>query len=493
MRYSINKSWLLVSLVVTIITVGGCGGGGGGSFAAGGGIGGTGIGTITGFGSVIINDTRTFDINDDTKIFLDGEEISESVLMQNGPGFVAQFIVDDSVSQDFTSGQAVTIRADNLVKGPVTNIDPLKVLEQTVVVTSDTLLVDVPLNDIGSVGLGGILEVSGYADANNIIQATRIQFKAGGSLEWKLTGPVNTVVLNASFKIGDQSVELNGVVPRDCDDGLQVGDLVEVKASDIPGFVAGDPLDSVLDVECETPGLEIPGGVTTGVLEAEIEGLVTALSCTGGDFEVNGQCVAIKPLIEFEGGDVGDIVLGVKLEAEGSLDVATGILSADEIEFRENRVRIEAPLAPGDVVGNTITIMSIPVLATSLSEDEDNILGGGLSTESQVEIKGFVDSGGQVLATEMKITRPGDPRLDDVRLRGPVDNILSPTFEILGVTVDVSTATSIDDERVEPPVPLNMLQFFDALTAGALLVEVNGGTYNAAQNLITNGEIEIED
>ena len=161
------------------------------------------------------------------------------------------------------------LKAENLVKGPVTGINPLRVLEQIVVADGNTLLVDMG-GDIANLQVGDIAEVSGYADIDNVIQATRIQRKAAGILVWKLVGPVNTVVANTSFRIGTQQVVLNGVVPRDCDGGLQEGDLVEVEATANPVFMPGDPLDSVTDVECETPGLSIPGDAD-GPLEAEVE------------------------------------------------------------------------------------------------------------------------------------------------------------------------------------------------------------------------------
>jgi hypothetical protein len=490
---NVNKAASVLALPLLGLAIAGCGGGGGGGGGgsiAGGGIGGTGIGTITGFGSVIINDTRTFGITGETGLFIDGVAVSEPELEQTGEGLVTRVIVSDDVSADFTSGTALTVEAENIVKGPVTGISPLQVLEQTVVVNGDTLLVDMA-GDIGNVNIGDIVEVSGYADSANVIQATRVQRKAGGTLVWKLTGPASAVVANTSFEIGNQRVVLNGVVPRDCNGGLASGDLVEVKADPIPGFVSGDDLDSTWDVECETPGLSIPDG-SGDSLEAEVEGLVTFIT-SASDFRVNGQRVVTNAATQFEGGGPQDIVLGVKLEAEGRLDTATGILTAEEIEFRETRFRIEGPVQPGDVDTDqdTLVILGITVSGNSLTEDEDGIFTAGLPGNTQVEVNGYVDSSGNAIATELRDRGAADP--GDVRLRGPAENLLPlSSFDILGVTVDVDSAVSIQDERVEPPQVLDAVQFFNAIGNGTP-VQVQGGTYNPGPNTITGGEIEIED
>ncbi len=490
MHFPVQKIFPAMFLVVAILAFSACGGGGVGT-VAGGGIGGTGIGTITGFGSVIINDIREFDIDTETEIFRDGDPITQGELEQpDNEGMVAQVDVGDDVSDDFTSGTAVTINIDNLVKGPVTSLSPLQVLRQTVVVNADTSLVNITGGNVANLQIGASVEVSGYANSDNVIQATRIEQQAA-LLVWKLTGPVNTVIANTSFRIGSQTVELNGVVPRDCGTGLQDGDFVEVKATPIPAFTSGDPLDTVTDVECEDPGLDIPAGAS-GTIEAEVEGLVTAIT-NPGDFRVNGQRVVTTAGTRFEGGGAQDIVLGTKLEAEGTLNTATGILTAEEIEFRETRIRIIAPVQPGDVDtgADTLTIITIPVSANSLTKDENGIFSAGLTGSRQIEINGFVDSAGQVIATEVKNIAPAD--FSDVRLRGPAEMLMpNVSFAIAGVTVNVATAVSISDERVEPPADLTPALFFAAISSGTP-VQVEQGTFNPGPDTITFGEIEIED
>jgi hypothetical protein len=122
----------------------------------------------------------------------------------------------------------------------VTGVNPLQVLEQTVVVNGDTLLV-VMAGDIGNANIGDIVEVRGYVDNANVIQAAHLQRKAGGPLVRKPTGPASAVVASTSIDIGNQRVVLNGVLPRDCNGALARG-LPVILWREItrrPGYAAG--------------------------------------------------------------------------------------------------------------------------------------------------------------------------------------------------------------------------------------------------------------
>jgi hypothetical protein len=195
----------------------------------------------------------------------------------------------------------------------------------------------------------------------------------------------------------------------------------------------------------------------------------------------------------FEGGAAEDIIVGVKLEAEGDLNTNTGILTASKIRFRETRVRIEAPLnVPGGGLGSSFIIMDvITVITNPLTGDDDGLVdGSGTTGNQQVEVRGFVDGSGDVIATEVR--ERGSADLTNVRLRGPIDNIVNPTFEILGVTVDTATAASIFDDTVSPAQSINATTFFNRVSDG-IPVQVDNGTFSSGPPIITNGDIEIED
>jgi hypothetical protein len=494
------RKLILTGVAAALVALTGCGSGGG-SVAGTGGIGGTGIqvagvglGTTTGFGSVIINDVREFAIDDQTQIFRDDQPITEAELELEGKGFATYLEVGPDVSADFTSGTAVTITLTNNLKGPVTSLAPLTVLGQNLVVTSDTLLAD--LGSIADLAVGDEVEVSGYSDASNVVQATRLQRKVGGIPVWKLTGSASNVT-PAGFDIGAQSVQLNGVVPRDCDSGLANGDRVEVKAANDPAFVAGDPMTTVTDVECKPAGLPVPADPAGTSLQAEVEGLVTSIT-SESDFVVSGQRVQTTGATVVEGGTLAaDLVPGARLEAEGILDTTTGILSVEKISFRETRVRIEAPVdVPGAGLGGSFNIMDvIQVSTTPLTQDDDGLLDGSSAPGSkQVEVRGFVDSDGSVFANEIRDRGSAD--FADVRLRGPATDTCDPLtadveFAILGVIVDTADpGTAFSDTN---GAALNQNELCSRIIVGTP-VQVENGTFSSPPARIdAAGSIQIED
>lgn len=477
----------LINLFLFVLLIAGCGDGSDNNFLASvGGVGGTGTGTITGFGSIIINDTKRFDVNASTTINLDSEAITESQLAE---GMIVQVDIGKDVSADFSTGTALLIEAATVVKGFVTSVTPLQVLNQDILVTGDTVLANIPSSDIALLSIGDEVEVYGYADHNNVFQASRIDLKSGGIDIWKLTGTVSNLVADTSFVIGTQTVEFNNSLLVDCGTALGTplvnGDQVAIKASTDVGFSPGSALTTVISVECPLPGLHIPAD-SPAVMNAQVEGFVNALYASPSEFEVNGQSVFVNDVTEYLGGTFEDIEVGVRLEAEGDLDTSTGILTADKIRFRDTRVRIEAPVASAAVIaGESLTIMGIKVTATISTVDRDNVISTGVA-DQQVEVRGFIDNSGAVYANRVTLRGTSDPT--NVRLRGPVSNIATNAFEILGVMIAADTATGLFDQ---PGTSLSLANFMALLVDGSE-IDVQNGSYADLFNIIDNADIQLE-
>ncbi|MEZ5540992.1 MAG: DUF5666 domain-containing protein [Pseudomonadota bacterium] len=469
----------------------GCGGAGSSLFASGG-ISGTGLGSVTAFGSIIINDTREFTIDASTQIFWDGTPITEAQLMQRGIGAVARIDIGDDVSADFSSGTAVTIDIGNQVKGPVTALAPLQVLGQNVLTTADSAQYqdDNPVAGL-TLTAGDEVEVSGFADNAGIVLAARIERVTTGLAEWKLVGSAAAPASSGSFNIGIQEIAVPGTVTaRNCSGGVvSPGDLVEVKATPDPLYSAPpDIIATVTDVECLAPGLAIPGNASSTSLRAEIEGLVNSVS----PLVIAGQPVTLGAGTVFEGGTQADIGIGAKLEAEGTLDTASGVLSADRIRFRDRRVRIEAPASLP--LGGSFNMLSVITVNTSaLTADSDGLIAGG-SGNRQVEVRGYLDANDAVIATEVRDRGAADP--GQVRLRGPVGSntcnpaIVDQDFDILAVLVDTATAAAFADVD---GAALQEQAFCDLAQSGTF-VQAQDATFNSGPVRIENaGLIEIED
>jgi hypothetical protein len=144
-RQTITRSWwtpvaslLAAGLATTLVA---CGGGGGGS-SAGLGTGGTGsfaVGTISGFGSIIVNGVRY----DDSSASIVDDDDSSSSLSALSIGQVVE--IRGSVNSDGVTGTASSIAYYSALKGPVTAVNvgagTVTVFGQVVNVTPTTLFV----------------------------------------------------------------------------------------------------------------------------------------------------------------------------------------------------------------------------------------------------------------------------------------------------------------------------------------------------------------
>lgn len=443
-----------------------CGGGGGSDGStdvANGGIGGTGSGTVTGFGSIFVNDIREFEFDDDSRVRIDGEESQEDDLKI---GMVVNVNVGDDVNDDFTSGTLTTVDAFHLVKGPVTSVSPLRILSQDITVLDSTLLDD--LSNVASLVVGDVVEVSGHRDNTGIIRATLLEYKAAGADVWQLRGDITATPSANVIRIGDQPVNTSTAEIANCGSGLSIGQFVEVKMSPVVSLNDGESIDATR-VECVSSGLSTPDDVTT--IKASFEGYIDAVT-SATEFLINGQEIVLAGSVTYENGNASDLVVGARVEAEGVLNTTTGVLTASKIRFREAKVRIEAPVSPEDIVsGQRLTIMGVEVFGLGFTQDEDGVLDG-LSEPTQVEIRGFLDSDGKVYAEEIRERGDADP--EDTEIRGPVSAKTANSFTVLGLTVEAS-GVLLDQMRIGQQV------------------KVADATFNNVELSLTGGEIELED
>lgn len=460
-----------------------CGGGGGGSDGGvevvNGGIGGFGSGTVTGFGSIIINDIREFEFDDDSRVRIDGDDATENQLKA---GMVVSVTVDDDVNDDFTRGTLETVDAHHEVKGIITALNPLRVLAQQISVVSATVLDDVPGNDLANLDVGDEVEISGHRDENGVIRASLIEYKPAGVDVWQLRGTVTATPSGVLFSIGSQPVNTSSATVQNCSGGIIIGDTVEVKFNPVSSLANGQTLNATR-VECYTPGLTLPDDSSS--LKSSFEGFIDSIT-NATRFTLNGQVVQLSGSVVYENGSSDDLVVGAKVEAEGVLDSSTGILTAVKLRFREAEFRIEAPVAPGAVVaGESVTLFGVTVYSLAVTEDDDDVFGG-LSSSAQIEVRGFVDSDGTAYAEEIRDR--GTPDAGDTLVRGPVSAKSAGGFTLLGMDVDTGGALLLDrfGNSVSEAVFLQQLRIGQQ-------VKVSDASYNSGSNTISGGQIELED
>jgi hypothetical protein len=468
-----HYAFLLLSGTLAITA---CGGGGGEQVA---GIDGRGNpvavavvskGTITGFGSVIVNGV-TFNTST-TAFTIDGTAGTQAEL---SVGDVV--VVRGTVNEDGTSPTANSISFDDAVEGPISAIDEvnqtLTVLGQLIHVDADTSFDD-SISPASLEGLNAtdVVEVSGFFLADGSISATRIELKpVAGELE--LTGHVENVA-GTTFEINGFIIDFSAAMLENFPAGSpENGQLVEAKGDTLGG--SGELLAT--RVEFKSGDLGDDGD------RAELEGFITRFGSTT-DFDVEGVPVTTNGQTTYENGSATDLALNRKVEVEGDINAA-GILVATKIEIKASGfVRIESLVE--DVQADRLTVLGIVIRVNSATRLEDKSVEdrepfnlSHVVVGNYVEIRGYEDANG-IVATRLE-------REDfdgDVALRGFVDSVSDPDFTILGVTVSTVFATTFADLDGSP---LTAAEFFPQ--ANGRLVEATGALNGAA---ITAEEVELE-
>ncbi len=468
-------AWLVLGALP--LTLGGCGGGGNSNQL--GGIEGTGFafGTITGFGSIVVNGIE-FSTTSAT-FTIDGRAGTQSDLR------VGQVVaVVGPINANGTTGTATSVTFDDSVEGPVDSVDvpggSLVVLGQTVRIDGGTAFDDGIANcRFDALRPGQVVEVSGFRDTTGVVRATRIECKAAGG-EFEVTGTVAALDTNQRrFQISALTVDYSQAQLQNFPGGQPAnGQSVEAKGTAV---IAG--VLTATRVEFKSPTIPVNNGD-----RVELEGLITRFG-SAADFDVAGQPVATTSATRFEDCPAPfNPPLNIKVEVEGTLN--NGVINAEEVECRIGTdLRVTASVDAVSTATNTLTVLGISITVSAATRFEDKS-GADLSPFrlSDLRVGDFVEVRGGPGATANSIAAVLLEREDPenrVELRGIAENVAQPDFQILGVTVRTDGATQFQDEADNP---ISAATFFAA--APNRLVNADGSVSNGA---IDADEAELED
>lgn len=430
---------------------------------------------------IYINDNRQFDVTSSTVIKEDGITIP-AIRGQGGTGFKVRYNVSSDVNSTMTAGTLEEIDFINTHKGPVTSIDPFRIFNVETLITADTFFDNgVTLENIV---LGEELKVSGFVDTNSSLIVGRIERDNDPLTEWKLSGYVSNLTAT-HFNIGPQLVEIGTAVIDNCVGGLQNEQFVEIKSLPDAGFTSGSTMSSVTKIECVPPGVVGDPGST---LPTALEGIVDFEDIEFNSlFSIAGQIITVDGNTLYINGEVDDIVIGAKVEVEGFINTSTSEIAAVKVKFKEVRFKFEEPVLPADVtIGESIQLFGRTILNTPQLRDEDGIMGSGLSEATQVEVRGFADSDGNLYAT--RVRERGNPDANDVRADGQITAISEPMIEVNGVVVDTSGSVFFDLNNT----PISSAQFFAQIAIGTE-VEVEDSSVNELTNVISAVIVRIDE
>lgn len=486
---------IIVAFFATaILSTAGCGGGGGGGGGVTpppttppptGGITGSGVavGPITGFGSVIVNGV-TYDTSSAT-FTKDGLPATQDDFS------VGQVVVvKGSVDDNGTNATADSVEFDDVVEGPVsshnTTTGEFIVLGQTVRIVPTTSFDDTPACPADLTGAVAV-EVSGLADANGVIEATRIECRDG---TWDGVLEVNGLVSghNAgaqTFMINALEVDYSGAAVDNFPTGIiNDGDPVEAKGTAFDGTT----LDATR-VEYKGNRFATDDGDF-----GEIEGFITRF-VSASDFDVSGIPVTTTASTTFEGGAAADLGLNLKVEVDGNFN-ASGVLVATKVDIKSaTAVRVTGTL--DSVSGNTMTILGITVNTDPLKtrfEDKsearvDPLQVGDLNTGDYVEIRGQEMPVGQITAVLLE-RDDFDTRTE---LRGFVEagGKNEPNLTVLGATIVTNGATVYRDSRGATDVGMGAAEFWAAVQEGSL-VDARGTESGDTTLVATELELQMD-
>jgi len=321
----------LFGMVGAIAEIAGCGGGGTG--VAGLSSGGTGSftsGTITGFGSIIVNGIR---YNNDTATVLTSDDsVSSNPALQLGMvvNIEGSAVTTASSTTGLPTATAYRITYGSEWIGPVSNraATTFQILDHTVDVLATTLFGGV-VQQLSELRDTHFVEVYGYVDqVDGHIQASRIDVSTVQPSAYKLSGAITQInQVSGTANLGQTAISwsLPAVLPS----GLSSGDFVRVVLDPSP---VGAVWTATRIQLVSSPLSRLSADHD---YEAEIHGSITAYQ-SSANFVVNGI-----PVNASAAQITGTLAVGVQVEVEGSIRsgqlVATkvAIKTASQVETQE--------------------------------------------------------------------------------------------------------------------------------------------------------------
>lgn len=387
---------LLAALVALFLE--GCGGGGPVQIAAPGVVG-TGptavtVGTISGFGSIIVNGVEFDDAG--AAILDDAGRPRSRGDLKLGMVIELRGSVDDATR----TGRASSIRIVSGVRGAVQAVDvpsgTLRVLGNRVRVSAQTVYDG--LVGLSALKTGDKVEVSGYFDAtSDALIATRVARAASvPDAEQTTQGVVAALDAKARrFRLGTLTVDYGGAKLEDLKAGLADGTVVQVTGTLKEG-------DLLVATRVEGEDIDL-GDADKGSVEGEVSGFVSVAR-----FRVDGFTVDASDA-SFTGGRAGDLANGVRVRVEGEL--RGGVLVATSVEIRRPDGGEAEHFELKGVVANFVSVSDFEVKgqrvdasAATFEDGTASDLANGVSVRIEGRLSGTA-GGAVLLADEVRFTR----------------------------------------------------------------------------------------
>jgi hypothetical protein len=436
-------------------------------------------GTITGFGSVVIDGQRYPDTGATVDIGNNPALKTAGTLGDLRTGMRVQAELKDGVLQNLTVNFALvgTLSAVNAATGTLT------VFGQTINTSSSSgssgSSAQLPtvldgFSALTQLVVGDLVKVAGSVASDGSIAATRIERRLkDGSELFRLSGAVQGLDSTAKrFTLsGNSSVTVDYSQAKLLPSGVLVenGKLVSVLATAAPVVTGGQTVLMASAIEVKSRKLPDGRDVSIG---GQISDFQSLASLRIGDVVVDASAAVLK-----DGTVAADLVNGAQALAQGSL--SSGVLKAASLKVFKQDTALKALLI-GQVT-DFVSIANFNLRGTAVDASQATFTKGkaaDLATGTWVKISGQLTSAG-VLAKEVEIQPP--PADKPARLEGAISgvNLATKRFSLLGTPVQWSDATTVS------PAGKSLANLADGVVLAA------EGNYSEASGVFTATSVKI--
>lgn len=428
---------------------------------SGGGIGGTGIkpilangatqGSISEFGSIVVNGVR-FN-TDNARFFVNDDSITQSDL-RIGMNVLA--------AVDFSKSEATQVNYVPSLIGPVESINladsSFQSLGQTIRLGGGTTFNNISISEISP---GIVVEVSGLRNATGVLFATFIR-PAQNAARIQLVGTVLSDLSNT------QQFSLNGLqvniaqadLSQITTDELSFGSKVYVTA-DSSGY---DSTQNQLAADTVRVALEPMVSVGERV---EYEGIVSSVTSIS-EFDVYWQPIITndQTRVEFQDGSVGDlsmIMLNTRLEVEAIVQADGSYLASKIILIPTENAKIEAYIEQISANTQSITVLEQTIQIDDSTRFED------IASFYELEVGNYIELdaaflGNNFFAIELEVDEADDRTIWE----GPITalDVNSESMEIMNLPILLGDETSYENQAEQT---ISREAFFDLVNLGTII------------------------
>jgi hypothetical protein len=385
-------------------------------------------GTVTGFGSIIIDGVRY-------------DDAAARVLVDNGgtaakSGALGDLKLGMSVDAKVENGQVTEVTVRAAVAGPISAIDiagsSFTIFGQTVRITTSgaTPTLFEGVSGLAGLAAGDRVEVHGTVDATRAIVATRVERKPREADEpaVRLTGIVTSVDATArTFRFNDLTISYASASVLPANLSLANGQQALVFGDNAPS--AGRFTATVVRIKAAEDG-------APATLGGRITAFTSLSDFSVGGVRVNGQSASV------EGGVAADLVAGQSVVVDGRM--TGGVLRADKIRIIKTPIDALASLK-GEVT-NFVSVSNFKLRGTTVDASQAAFVGGAsadLGNGATLQVQGAA-RGDVFRAERVEFVKPAAAQT--LKLSGEARewNAQNRTFKLVALTVRLADNVEIE-------------------------------------------------